>query len=152
MDLSPARYRAPMANAEEDSLVLDLGHLIIHVKDLDASVLFYRDILGFEVRGEEHRSCCGRVRIGTGGGELILLQAAEFRPFGLGPQGLGSPLQLHVESFGKAQKFLESKGVRVHREDSHGGTVFDPSGNAIGIHDHPSGVDPRRHEENAPVA
>jgi catechol 2,3-dioxygenase-like lactoylglutathione lyase family enzyme len=139
-----------MAEAEQNALVLDVGVLVIHVRDLTTSLPFYHDLLGFDVKDETHRTCCGRVRIGTGGGELVLFQSADFVPLGLGPQGLGSPLQLHVQDFVKAASFLESKGARVHREDKHGGTVFDPSGNAIGLHDHPdTSVDRRRHQAPA---
>jgi catechol 2,3-dioxygenase-like lactoylglutathione lyase family enzyme len=135
----------PMPRVEAESLVLDMGHLILHVKDLEASLGFYHDLLGFEIKDEGHRACCGRVRIGTGGGELVLFQSEEFVPLGLGPQGLGTPLQLHVDNFPKAARFLESKGVRVHRVDQHGGTVFDPSGNAIGLNDRVLAGTTRRH-------
>jgi catechol 2,3-dioxygenase-like lactoylglutathione lyase family enzyme len=134
-----------MPRAEPEPLVLDMGHLVLHVKDLELSLGFYRDLLGFEVKDEEHRACCGRIRIGAGGGELVLFQSEEFVPLGLGPQGLGTPLHLHVEDFPKAARFLEEKGVRVHHKDPHGGTVFDPSGNAIALDDHPSAETNRRH-------
>ena len=135
----------PPAPVPSDPLILDVGHLVLHVTDLKAALVFYRDLLGFRVQDEEHLACCGRVRIGTGGSDLVLLQVEEFTPLGLGPAGLGTPLHLRVANFGRAASFLESRGVRVHREDEHAGTVFDPSGNAIGLYDRTEGAGPTGH-------
>lgn len=134
-----------VAETSPEALVLDMGHMVLHVRDLGQALGFYRDLLGFRVSDDSHQTCCQRVKISTGGGEIVLFEEVQFSPLGLGPQGLGTPLQLRVQNFPKAADFLEAKGVRVVREDEHGGTVWDPSGNAIGLHDHPRGEASRSH-------
>jgi catechol 2,3-dioxygenase-like lactoylglutathione lyase family enzyme len=129
----------------EPPIVIDMGHPILHVKDLAESVRFYRDVLGFQVADGRHEACCHRVKIAVGSGTLVLFESPEFTPIGLGPQGLGSHFHLHVENFPKAAASLEKRGVRVHREGPHEGTVFDPSGNAIGLRDGEVGEPHVRH-------
>ena len=128
-----------------EPLVLDMGQIVLRVRDLGQALTFYRDLLGFRVSDDSHAECCQRVKISTGGGEIVLFEQEDFTPLGLGPQGLETPLRLRVQDFAKAASFLELQGVRVTREDEHGGTVWDPSGNAIGLDDRPPGEEPRSH-------
>lgn len=126
--------------SEQPGLVLDVGSMVLHVKDLDEGLRFYHDLLGFQVTDGAHRGCCHRVKIGAGASELVLLEIDDHTPLAMKCWGLDSPVQLRVSNFAQAATFLEGKGVRVERDDEHSGVVWDPSGNAIGLHDHPPGT------------
>jgi catechol 2,3-dioxygenase-like lactoylglutathione lyase family enzyme len=116
-----------------DSLVSDIGHITIHVRDMKQALEFYRDLLGFSVEGKIDPVW---TVIGTSGGRLTLFRQKEFHPIAVGPDGDETPFNFHVPNFGKAASVLESKGMRVKRETDHSGRVWDPFGNAIGLHDH----------------
>lgn len=94
---------------------------------------FYRDLLGFTVEGKVDPVW---TVIGASGGRLTLYRQKEFHPIAIGPDGGGTPFIFHVTDFGKAASALESNGMRVKRETKHSGVVWDPFGNAIGLHDH----------------
>lgn len=115
------------------SLVSDIGHIAISVRDMKKALSFYRDLLGFTVDGKEDPVW---TVIATKGANLTLYRQKDFPPIALGPSGDGTPFLFHVGDFQKAAEILESKGVRVKRESEHSGIVWDPSGNVLGLHDH----------------
>lgn len=94
---------------------------------------FYRDLLGFAVEGKIDPIW---TVIGTSGGRLTLFRQKSFHPIAAGPAGDETPFIFHVADFGKTASILESKKIRVKRETSHAGIVWDPFGNALGLHDH----------------
>lgn len=114
-------------------LVSDIGHIAIPVQDMKRALGFYRDLLGLAVEGKEDAVW---TVIAAKGGRLTLYRLKDFVPIAIGPEGEGTPFLFHVEDFGKAAEILESKGVRVKRETGHSGIVWDPFGNALGLHDH----------------
>jgi len=114
-------------------LVSDVGHIAVPVRDMKQAVGFYRDLLGFTVEGKEEAAW---TVIATKGVRLTLHRRKHFVPIAMGPAGDGTPFLFHVKDFGKAAETLESKGVRVKRESKHGGVIWDPFGNALGLHDH----------------
>jgi catechol 2,3-dioxygenase-like lactoylglutathione lyase family enzyme len=116
-----------------DPLVLNIGHITIPVRDMKQTLAFYRDLLGFTVEGKEDPVW---TVVQMEGVRLTLYRQKEFLPIAIGPKGDGTPFLLHVKDFGKAAEILESKGVRVKREGPHSGVIWDPSGNALGLHDH----------------
>ena len=128
-----------------EPLVLDIGQRVLHVRDLAESLRFYQDLLGFRVSDGSHKDCCQRVKIVTGGSELVLLEVESHTPSPMKCWGLDSALQLRVKDFRKAADFLEKEGARVERDDDHSGIVWDPTGNPIGLYDHPAGEAPRAH-------
>lgn len=114
-------------------IVTDLGHLLIPVKDMDRALDFYRDLLGFQVEGEENPVW---TVVAVGDGRLTLYRQPKLPAIALGPEADWSPFELHVANFEEAADFLESQGVRVMREDEHIGATWDPFGNVLRIHDH----------------
>lgn len=116
-----------------DPLVLNIGHITIPVQDMKQTLAFYRDLLGFTVEGKEDPVW---TIVQMEGVRLTLYRQKEFLPIAIGPKGDGTPFLLHVSDFGRAAEILESKGVRVKREGKHSGVIWDPSGNALGLHDH----------------
>jgi len=125
--ISPEDYRGSVG------IVQDIGHLLLPVDDMDKALAFYRDLLGFHVVGKG--SPVWTV-IGTKGGQLTLWRTSEIPKVALGPKGDSSPFEFHVENFEDAASALESKGVRVRRTGAHAGTVWDPFGNVLRLHDH----------------
>jgi len=116
-----------------DPFVLDIGHIVIPVRDMKQTLAFYRDLLGFTVEGKEDPVW---TVVAMGGVRLTLYRQKEFLPIAIGPEGAGTPFLLHVGDFGKAAELFESNGVRVKREGKNSGVIWDPSGNALGLHDH----------------
>ena len=116
-----------------DPVVLNIGHITIPVQHMKETLAFYRDLLGFTVEGKEDPVW---TIVQMEGVRLTLYRQKEFLPIAIGPNGDGTPFLLHVKDFGKAAEILGSKGVRVKREGKHSGVIWDPSGNALGLHDH----------------
>ena len=62
--------------------IKELGHVVLYVKDVNRSIAFYRDILGFRMiaseprialfsSGRTHRIAAYRNRAGTAGEEIL---------------------------------------------------------------------------------
>ncbi len=116
-----------------EGIVTDIGHIIVPVKDMDRAIAFYRDLLGFQVVGAPNPAW---TVVAVPGGHLTLFRTDAIPTVALGPDGGGTPFRLHVRDFSLAAERLESKGVRVKRDGPNSGVVWDPSGNAVGLHDH----------------
>lgn len=114
-------------------LVEDIGHIVLPVDEMEKALSFYRDLLGFRVVGKG--SPVWTV-IEAEGGKLTLWRTSEIPKVALGPKGEASPFDFHVDNFEAAASVLESKGIRVRRNGAHAGTVWDPFGNVLGLHDH----------------
>ena len=114
-------------------LVSDIGHIAVPVREMKPSLRFYRDLLGFTVEGKENAAW---TVIAMKGARLTLYRPKDLLPVALGPAGDGTPFLFHVKDFGTAAEILELKGVRVKRDGKHSGVIWDPSGNALGLHDH----------------
>lgn len=125
--------------------VNSLGHIGVHVRDVERSVAFYRDILGLQVSDRSPR-----------GGVFMTAQdrAVEHHELLLAPgrNDDGTPQILQQISFRCAtlkdvkefyQSFLDHN-VPIHRVVSHGNTVSvyarDPDGNSVEVY-WPSGID-----------
>lgn len=112
-------------------LVRDIGHVILEVGDMDQAVRFYRDALGFAVRGDVDAVW---TVLTTEGGSLTLYRKKS--PVPCTRADGTSPFNLHVANFEQASAALERSGHSVRREDAHAGSVQDPWGNVLGLHDH----------------
>ena len=116
-----------------DRIVFRMGHIVIPVHDMKLALHFYRDTLGFSVKGKEDP--VWNV-VDAGGVPLTLYRDADSPRIALGKDGDDSPLILHVTNFATAAHALETKGFKVKRVDERQGIVWDPSGNVLGLHDH----------------
>ena len=104
---------------------------------MDQALQLYRDVLGFELLADRSSSPIWKI-IKTKGGELTLYQAEKVTPLIL-RDGEDTPLMVHVASFEEAMDELEKRGYKVKRHSKHSGTLVDPWGNLIGLHDHLEG-------------
>ena len=109
----------------------DIGHIVLEVGDMEEALRLYRDDLGLSVQGAVNPVW---TVVTTGGGSLTLWKKAE--PVPCARSDGTSPFNLHVASFSETAAALELSGWKVHREDEHGGSVQDPWGNVLGLHDH----------------
>jgi catechol 2,3-dioxygenase-like lactoylglutathione lyase family enzyme len=98
---------------------------------MDKAVKLYCDTLGFELK--EHSPEWSV--IATKLGELTLYNTPKITP--LVVRGANyTPISLHVISFEEAASQLEKKGYSVKRKGKHSGTLTDPWGNLLELHDH----------------
>jgi len=103
---------------------------IYHVDDWDASVQFYREVLGLKARHVER----GWAEFAVGkAGTIIALQERS-------PKHPGVEMSLLVSDIEKTLVELEAGGAKVvepiRRQDFGGvATVTDPSGNLIGLYE-----------------
>ena len=112
-------------------LVTDIGHIILQVGDMDKAVKLYCDTLGFELK--EHSSEWSV--ISTELGELTLYKTPKITPLVLrGSEA--TPINLHVTNLEEAADQLEKKGYSVKRKGKNSGTLTDPWGNLLELHDH----------------
>jgi len=115
-------------------LISDIGHIILQVGDMDKAVNLYCETLGFELK--EHSPEWSV--ISTKLGELTLYKTPKITPLVLRGADV-TPISLHVTSFEEAADQLEKKGYSVKRKGKNSGTLEDPWGNMIDLHDHRKG-------------
>ncbi|MFQ6030159.1 MAG: VOC family protein [Dehalococcoidia bacterium] len=114
-----------------------VGHLVLNVRDLDASTKFYTEVLGFEVARSYRENMmfltCGKIHH-----DLALFQAApDAAPVTPGALGLNH-MALQVEDWEMLKAYyhrLNELGVKIDRTTDHGMTrsmyLKDPDGNGI---------------------
>ncbi len=112
-------------------LVKDIGHIILEVRDMDEALKLYRDTLGFEVKEQSPEWTV----ITTMLGELTLYRTPKITPLVL-RDSKDTPINLHVTDFQQAADTLEKKGYNVKRRGRSSGTLHDPWGNIVALHDH----------------
>ena len=115
-----------------------VGHLVINVRDMETSVKFYRDVLGFEIAvqrpdGSGTFFTCGKVHHDL----ALFLAPPDAAPVTPGALGLNH-MALQVEDFNTLKGFyqqLKDSGVEIDRTTDHGMSrsiyLKDPDG--IGI-------------------
>lgn len=119
-----------------------LGHVVFYVKHLDASLLFYRDLVGLYVQGEIFN---GKAALLTGGSthhELLLIEVGEAegplqgRRIGLYHVGwkLGDSIDLLKQTYNKVIELgYEIQGMSDHTV-SQSLYLLDPDGNEIELY------------------
>lgn len=115
-------------------VVRDIGHVLLEVGDMKEALRFYCDGLGFHLEGETNPVW---TVVAVEGGSLTLYRKNAPVPCVL--RDGGSPLNLHVENFESAAEELQASGYTVQLRDANHGSVRDPWGNVIGLHDHREG-------------
>jgi catechol 2,3-dioxygenase len=119
----------------------ELGHIVLHVRDLDRAQRFYTELLGWRVRGPVGAS---GVALGSGRAplELVLLTAdddAAPRPaVTVGPARLGLRIGESRSDLDALRRRLEDAGVEVEGATDDGLVhtlhVTDPDGTPLGLY------------------
>ncbi len=101
---------------------------------MEEALRLYRDTLGLEEVKERSSSPVWKF-LKTRGGEVTLYRVEKPVPLALRDED-DTPITVHVASFEVAADRLEQQGYRVKRQGKNSGTLVDPWGNLVGMHDH----------------
>ena len=132
--------------------IKELGHVVLYVKDLERSVHFYRDILGFHpIAMPEGRSFPAQAfTSGRTHHELLLIEVGEEAPHpGLGHRAglyhVGFKVGETDDELREALGVLQREGVRVVGASDHTVThslyILDPDDNELELYVDVPGVD-----------
>jgi|GEM_PF-262560 lactoylglutathione lyase len=106
------------------------NHLAIHVKDIPASAVFYRDVLGLKPVPVPDNMKATRAWFDIGDGQMIHLLNG--RTEQIVHDRNGSHYALFVENIGQSEAFLKAKNIPYHRQVRFDGIVqlyfSDPDG------------------------
>ncbi|MGQ0696145.1 MAG: VOC family protein [Nitrospiraceae bacterium] len=119
-----------------------LGHVVFYVKDLERSLAFYRDLLGFQEIGRIFNGAAAALTSGRTHHELLLIQVGEAP----GPQSgrrrglyhIGIKVGDSLDELRAAKKDLERAGIAIDGISDH--TVSqslylkDPDGNEVELY------------------
>ncbi len=119
-----------------------LGHVVFYVKDLDQSLAFYRDLLGFTEVGRIFNGAAAALTSGRTHHELLLIQVGEAPG---PPQGrrrglyhIGIKVGDSLEELRAAKNELERAGVTIDGMSDHTVSLSlylrDPDGNEVELY------------------
>jgi catechol 2,3-dioxygenase len=119
-----------------------LGHVVFYVKNLEASLAFYRDLLGFTEVGRIFNGAAAALTSGRTHHELLLIQVGDATapPAGRrrGLYHIGIKVGDSLDELRAAKKELEGAGVEIEGMSDH--TVSqslylrDPDGNEVELY------------------
>jgi catechol-2,3-dioxygenase len=134
--------------------VKDLGHIVLYVRNLERSVAFYRDVIGFRQISPEHLPGFPAAAFSSASGrthhELLLIEVGEDaapQPGGrhVGLYHFGLKVGDTDEELRDALTRLHEAGVTVTGASDHTVThslyILDPDGNEIELYIDVPGVD-----------
>jgi len=119
-----------------------LGHVVFYVKDLERSLAFYRDLLGFKEIGRVFNGTAAALTSGRTHHELLLIQVGDAPgpPQGrrLGLYHIGIKVGNNLDELRAAKRELEQAAVTIDGMSDH--TVSqslylrDPDGNEVELY------------------
>lgn len=119
-----------------------LGHVVFYVKDLNESLAFYRDLLGFKEVGRIFNGAAAALTSGRTHHELLLIQVGdapgppEGRRRGL--YHIGIKVGDNLDDLRRAKRELEHAGVSIEGMSDHTVTqslyLRDPDGNEVEVY------------------
>ena len=119
-----------------------LGHVVFYVKDLEQSLKFYRDLLGFREIGRAFEGKAAGLTSGRTHHELLLIEVgnAPAPPTGLrrGLYHIGIKIGDNLEELRSAKGELERHGVSIIGMSDHTVSqslyLHDPDGNEVELY------------------
>ena len=119
-----------------------LGHVVFYVKDLERSLAFYRDLVGFQEVGRTFGGQAAALTSGRTHHELLLIEVGEAPPAPagrhLGLYHVGIKIGDSLEELRKAKAELEQAGVVVTGMSDHTVSqslhLADPDGNEVELY------------------
>ncbi len=119
-----------------------LGHVVFYVKELERSLTFYRDVLGFQEVGKALGGRAVALTSGRTHHEILLIEVgdAPAPPSGVrrGLYHIGIKVGESVEELRTAKKELESQGISISGMSDHTVTqslyLQDPDGNEVEVY------------------
>ncbi len=119
-----------------------LGHVVFYVKDLEQSLAFYRDLLGFQEVGRAFSGAAAALTSGRTHHELLLIQvgSAPPPPTGrrLGLYHVGIKIGDSLDALRAAKRELEQAGVEIGGMSDHTVSqslyLHDPDGNEVELY------------------
>jgi catechol 2,3-dioxygenase len=119
-----------------------LGHVVFYVKDLEPSLAFYRDLLGFKEVGRIFNGAAAALTSGRTHHEVLLIQVGDAPgpPAGRrrGLYHIGIKVGDSLEELRRAKRELEQAGIAIDGMSDH--TVSqslylkDPDGNEVELY------------------
>ena len=125
-----------------------LGHVVFYVKDLEQSLMFYRDVVGFKEIGTTFSGKAVALTSGRTHHEILLIEvgAAPAPPSGVrrGLYHIGIKIGDSFETLRTAKKELEQRGIPISGMSDHTVTqslyLQDPDGNEVELYVDAPGV------------
>ena len=121
-----------------------LGHVVFYVQDLDASLAFYRDLLGFREVGRTFGGKAAALTSGRTHHELLLIEIEDAvpRPVSSGPElglyHIGIKIGDSLDDLRAAKVELDRAGVEIIGMSDHtvSQSVYlaDPDGNEVELY------------------
>ena len=97
--------------------IYDIHHVCVHAKDLDASIAFYCDILGFTLVGRESCKTEEYAMLRLGSSRLELIQPHEPKADDFGDRGSIAHFGLAVHDIDSVVADLRAKSVQFLSEE-----------------------------------
>jgi catechol 2,3-dioxygenase len=119
-----------------------LGHVVFYVKDLERSLRFYRDLLGFREIGRTFHGKGAALTSGRTHHELLLIEVGDAAPVPpeprLGLYHIGIKIGDSLDALRAAKAELEQAGVRITGMSDHTVSqslyLADPDGNEVEVY------------------
>lgn len=126
-----------------------LGHVVFYVKDLERSLTFYRDVVGFKEIGTTFGGKAVALTSGRTHHEILLIEVGEApaSPSGvrLGLYHIGIKIGDSLEELRAAKEELEQRNISVSGMSDHTVTqslyLQDPDGNEVEVYVDAPGID-----------
>jgi catechol 2,3-dioxygenase len=119
-----------------------LGHVVFYVKDLERSLAFYRDLLGFREVGRVFGGAAAALTSGRTHHELLLIQVGDVPGPSAGRRRglyhIGIKIGDSLDELREAKRELEKSGVEIDGMSDHTVSqslyLHDPDGNEVELY------------------